>query len=39
MAVRPIVKWGDPVLHEPSRSVEKIDDEIRKLVVDLVDTK
>jgi len=38
MAVRPIVKWGDPVLHVPSRSVEKIDDEIRKLVVDMVDT-
>ncbi len=38
MAVRPIVKWGDPVLHAPSRSVEKIDDEIRKLVADMVDT-
>ena len=38
MAVRPIVKWGDPVLHAPSRSVEKIDEEIRKLVVDMVDT-
>ena len=38
MGVRPIVKWGQRVLHEPARTVEKIDDEIRKLVVDMVDT-
>ena len=38
MAVRPIVKWGDPVLHAPCRSVETIDDEIRKLFADMVDT-
>ena len=36
--MRPIVKWGDPVLHAPSKSVEKIDDEICLLVKDMVDT-
>ena len=38
MALRPIVKWGDPVLHEPSRPVERIDDAIRRLVDDMVET-
>lgn len=36
--IRPIVKWGTPVLHEPSRPVERIDDEIRRLIDDMVDT-
>jgi peptide deformylase len=38
MALRPIVKWGTAVLHEPSRPVEKIDDGVRELIVDMVDT-
>jgi peptide deformylase len=38
MALRPITKWGTSVLHEPSRPVPEIDDEIRALVVDMVDT-
>jgi peptide deformylase len=36
--IRPIVKWGTPVLHEPSAPVEKIDDGIRKLIEDMVET-
>ena len=38
MAIRPIVKWGDPVLHAPARPVETIDDSITHLVTDMVDT-
>lgn len=36
--IRPIVKWGDPVLHAPSLPVEKIDDEILRLLDDMVET-
>jgi peptide deformylase len=38
MAIRPIVRYGDPVLHAPSSPVERIDDEIRVLLKDMVDT-
>jgi len=38
MAIRPIVRWGHPVLHEPSRPVETIDGEVRTLVADMIDT-
>ena len=38
MAIRPIVKWGDPVLHSPSQPVKEIDDSIRKLFKDMIDT-
>jgi peptide deformylase len=38
MAIRPIVKWGDPVLHAPSAPVQTIDDTILKLLDDMVDT-
>ncbi len=38
MPVRPIVKYGDPVLHSPSAPVGAIDQEIRTLVDDMVDT-
>lgn len=38
MSVRPIVKWGDPVLHAPARPVEAVDDSIRALLRDMVDT-
>jgi peptide deformylase len=38
MAIRPIVHYGDPVLHEPSSPVAQIDDSIRTLLTDMVDT-
>jgi peptide deformylase len=38
MAIRPIVKYGDPVLHVPSSPVERVDAEIRALFDDMVAT-
>jgi peptide deformylase len=38
MAVRPIRITGDPVLHTPALPVTEIDDDIRELVVDMVET-
>ena len=38
MAIRPIVKYGDPVLHGPAAPVETIDDSIRTLLDDMVQT-
>ena len=38
MAVRPIVKYGHPMLHTPSESVLEIDGAIRKLLDDMVET-
>ena len=38
MAIRPIVKFGDPVLHAPAVPVDRIDDEIRTLVDDMIAT-
>ena len=38
MAIRPIVRYGDPVLHAPSTPVDRIDDEIRSLLADMVQT-
>jgi len=38
MAIRPIVKFGDPVLHAPAAPVDRIDDEIRRLVDDMIAT-
>jgi peptide deformylase len=38
VALRPIVKWGDPVLHTPSRSVGEIDGAIASLFQDMVET-
>ena len=38
MTVRPIRLFGDPVLRAPSAPIEDIDDGIRALVRDLVDT-
>jgi len=38
MPVRPIVKYGDPVLHGPAEPVEEIDDSIRALLADMVHT-
>jgi peptide deformylase len=38
MAVRPIVKYGHPMLHEPSQPVREIDGDIRRLLDDMVET-
>jgi len=38
MAVRPILKYGHPVLHKPSEPVREIDDRIRALFADMVET-
>jgi peptide deformylase len=38
MAIRPIVKFGDPVLHAPAAPVDRIDDDIRRLVDDMIAT-
>jgi peptide deformylase len=38
MPIRPIVKYGHPVLHAPSEPVAEIDAEIRKLVDDMIET-
>jgi peptide deformylase len=38
MAIRPIVRYGEPVLHAPAAPVERIDDEIRTLLTDMVQT-
>lgn len=38
MAIRPIVRYGDPVLHAPSAPVERIDEEVRTLLADMVET-
>jgi peptide deformylase len=38
MPIRPIVKFGDPVLHAPAAPVERIDDLVRALFDDMVAT-
>ena len=38
MPIRPIVKYGNPVLHGPAEPVEEIDDSIRGLLADMVQT-
>jgi peptide deformylase len=38
MPIRPIVKFGDPVLHAPAAPVDHIDDDIRRLVDDMIAT-
>lgn len=38
MAVLPIRKFGDEVLRLPTRPVEKFDDELQKLIEDMIDT-
>jgi peptide deformylase len=38
MAIRPIVKYGAPVLHSAAEPVEKVDDSIRALLRDMVET-
>jgi len=38
MAVRPVVIWPDPRLREPSQPIATIDDSVRELYRDLVDS-
>ena len=38
MAVRPIVKYGHPMLHKPSEPVREIDGQIHQLLDDMVET-
>lgn len=38
MAIFPIRTFGDPVLRTPAREVEDIDDKIRKLIDDMIET-
>jgi peptide deformylase len=38
MAIRPILKYGDPVLHAASAPVPRIDDAIHALFADMVET-
>jgi len=38
MAIRPIVKWGQPVLHAPASPVAQIDGAVASLLADMVDT-
>lgn len=38
MAIRNIVRWGDPVLHAPASPVATIDGKLAALVADMVDT-
>jgi peptide deformylase len=36
--IRPILKFGDPVLHQPARTVEAVTPEIEQLVDDMIET-
>lgn len=36
--VRPITRWGEPVMHAPARPVTAYDEELRALVADMVAT-
>lgn len=36
--IRPILKYGDPVLHRPAEPVEAVTAEIRELIDDMVET-
>jgi len=38
MAIRPIVRYGDPVLHSLAARVERVDDSVRELLADMVET-
>ncbi len=38
MAIRPIVKWGTPLLHAPSSPVPNLDGSIATLVQDMIET-
>ncbi|PYR26399.1 MAG: peptide deformylase, partial [Acidobacteria bacterium] len=36
--IRPILKYGDALLHDRARPVEVITDEIRRLLDDMIET-
>jgi len=36
--VRPMTRWGDPVMHRPARAVTEFDDSLRSLAADMVAT-
>ena len=38
MAIRPIMKWGDPALHAPAQPVAAIDGTLALLMTDMIDT-
>lgn len=38
MAVRPIVTYGDPVLREKTKPIEKVDQDVKNLVDDMIAT-
>jgi len=38
MAIMPVIKMDNPVLHRKAKKVKKIDDSIQKLIDDMVDT-
>jgi peptide deformylase len=38
MAVRPVVVYPDPVLTSPTEPVSEVDDDLRRLVADMIDT-
>ena len=38
MSIRTIIKYGEPVLHAPAAHVEAIDDSIKRLLGDMVET-
>jgi peptide deformylase len=38
MALRPIRKFPDPILRQPTREVVEVNDEVRRLVADMVET-
>ena len=37
-AIRPITRWGTPVMHRRQQPVETYDDELRRLAADMVET-
>jgi peptide deformylase len=37
-AVRPMTRWGEPVMHRPARPVTEFDDSLRELAADMVAT-
>ena len=38
MTVRPIRYLGDPVLRQPAKKVRHVDDSIRRLIVDMIES-
>ena len=38
MALRNIVKFGDPILNKTSRKIEKFDDRLASLIDDMLET-